>query len=217
MSFDSRIRFAKVPAALAFLDGWKCIEMAQAYLVLTAYAAPTQCFEDNCSRFHSGIATRIALELAGERGLSALSWMEAHRSKRETGKAPGVGKDEEVRACLLLHLALRICSPEAPHRHMCSSHRMHRAGARRPSSNTRSTRTTHYHRAAQHHAPLRRSHQARRSPGPCRRVSLRHLESPRPADRSLQKSRAFDHLTAMFDRNLQTSIANTTVKANEQR
>lgn len=52
------IHFAKAAAASAFIDGWKCVEMCQAYLMLTAYAAPTQRFEDSRSGFYSGIATR---------------------------------------------------------------------------------------------------------------------------------------------------------------
>jgi len=52
------IHFAKASAASAFIDGWKCVEMCQAYLMLTAYAPPTQRFEDNRSGFYSGIATR---------------------------------------------------------------------------------------------------------------------------------------------------------------
>src|SRR6266571_6932509 len=50
--------FAKASAASAFVDGWKCVEMCQAYLMLTAYAAPTQRFEDSRSGFYSGVATR---------------------------------------------------------------------------------------------------------------------------------------------------------------
>jgi hypothetical protein len=52
------IHFAKASAASAFIDGWKCVEMCQAYLMLTAYAPPTQRFEDSRSGFYSGIATR---------------------------------------------------------------------------------------------------------------------------------------------------------------
>jgi len=50
--------FAKASAASAFIDGWKCVEMCQAYLMLTAYTPPTQRFEDSRSGFYSGVATR---------------------------------------------------------------------------------------------------------------------------------------------------------------
>jgi len=52
------IHFAKASAASAFIDGWKCVEMCQAYLMLTAYAPPTQRFEDNRGGFYSGVAVR---------------------------------------------------------------------------------------------------------------------------------------------------------------
>jgi hypothetical protein len=55
------IHFAKAAAASAFIDGWKCVEMCQAYLMLTAYAPPTQRYEDNRGGFYSSIATRYRM------------------------------------------------------------------------------------------------------------------------------------------------------------
>ncbi|KAH9034216.1 hypothetical protein EDB85DRAFT_1948273 [Lactarius pseudohatsudake] len=109
------IHFAKAGAASAFIDGWKCVEMCQAYLMLTAYAAPTQRFEDSRSGFYSGVATRLAIELGLNRDSTVQPLDERHErellnrrrtwmvcsimdgsTSLETGKAPGVGKDDEV-------------------------------------------------------------------------------------------------------------------------
>ncbi|KAF8498188.1 hypothetical protein F5888DRAFT_1693337 [Russula emetica] len=109
------IHFAKASAASAFVDGWKCVEMCQAYLMLTAYSPPTQRFEDNRSGFYSGVATRLALELGLNRDSNVKTLDERHErellnrrrtwmicsiidgsTSLETGKAPEVGRDEEV-------------------------------------------------------------------------------------------------------------------------
>lgn len=128
------MHFARAAAASAFIDGWKCVEMCQAYLMLTAYAVPTQRFEDSRSGFYSGVASRynryfahfsfgsshnhcsrLALELGLNRDSKESPRDERHErellnrrrtwmicsimdgsTSLETGKAPGVGKDEEV-------------------------------------------------------------------------------------------------------------------------
>ena len=102
--------------------------------MLTAYAVPTQRFEDNRSGFYSGVASRynhyfalflfglshghysrLALELGLNRDSKEPSLDERHErellnrrrtwmicsimdgsTSLETGRAPGVGKDEEV-------------------------------------------------------------------------------------------------------------------------
>jgi len=109
------IHFAKAAAASAFIDGWKCVEMCQAYLMLTAYATPTQRYEDSRSGFYSGIATRLARELGLDRDSDVRALDERHErellnrrrtwmicsivdgsTSLETGKEPGVGKDREL-------------------------------------------------------------------------------------------------------------------------
>ncbi|KAI0062961.1 hypothetical protein BV25DRAFT_1803108 [Artomyces pyxidatus] len=57
------IHFAKASAASAFIDGWKCVEMCQAYIILAAYGVPTQRWEESRSWTYTGIAARIAVEL----------------------------------------------------------------------------------------------------------------------------------------------------------
>ncbi|KAI0041669.1 hypothetical protein FA95DRAFT_1565152 [Auriscalpium vulgare] len=57
------IHFAKASAASASVDGWKCVEMCQAYLILAAYGVPHRRFEESRSWFYTGVATRLAVEL----------------------------------------------------------------------------------------------------------------------------------------------------------
>ncbi|KAI0263263.1 hypothetical protein BC834DRAFT_325863 [Gloeopeniophorella convolvens] len=188
------VHFAKASAASAFIDGWKCVEMCQAYLILTAYAAPTQRFEDSRSGFYSGIATRIALELGLNRDSSARPLDERHErellnrrrtwmicsimdgsTSLETGKAPGVGNDEE-----LTSNASRWCS---------TSKFQHPFDADLP-------------------AIIELLSIMHRFTEAIKRVGFQVC-----ADK---KSRALDRLIATFDRDLQTSIANTTVQANRR-
>ncbi|KAH9034519.1 hypothetical protein EDB84DRAFT_1486618 [Lactarius hengduanensis] len=185
------IHFAKAGAASAFIDGWKCVEMCQAYLMLTAYAAPTQRFEDSRSGFYSGVATRLAIELGLNRDSTVQPLDERHErellnrrrtwmvcsimdgsTSLETGKAPGVGKDDE-----LTSNASRWCS---------ASKFQHPFDADLP-------------------AIIELLSIMHRFTDCMKRVGFE------------KKSRALDRLISSFDRDLQTSIANTTVKANERR
>ena len=54
------IHFARAAAASAFIDGWKCVEMCQAYMMLVGYAVPTQRYEESRSGFYSGVAGRYS-------------------------------------------------------------------------------------------------------------------------------------------------------------
>ncbi|KAI9435735.1 fungal-specific transcription factor domain-containing protein [Lactarius indigo] len=185
------IHFAKAGAASAFIDGWKCVEMCQAYLMLTAYAAPTQRFEDSRSGFYSGVATRLAIELGLNRDSNVQPLDERHErellnrrrtwmicsimdgsTSLETGKAPGVRKDDE-----LTSNASRWCS---------ASKFQHPFDADLP-------------------AIIELLSIMHRFTDCMKRVGYE------------KKSRALDRLISSFDRDLQTSIANTTVKANERR
>ncbi|TFY56655.1 hypothetical protein EVG20_g8846 [Dentipellis fragilis] len=61
--YKMAMHFAKASAASAFIDGWKCIEMVQAYLIMAAYGVPTRRWEEDRSWFYSGVAFRLAMEL----------------------------------------------------------------------------------------------------------------------------------------------------------
>lgn len=184
------IHFAKASAASAFIDGWKCVEMCQAYLMLTAYTPPTQRFEDNRSGFYSGVATRLAIELGLNRNSNVKSLDERHErellnrrrtwmicsiidgsTSLETGKAPEVGRDEE-----LTSNASRWCS------------------------------------ASKYQHPFDAD-----LPAIIELLSIMHrFTAAIPRVGFEKKSRALDRLITTFDRDLQTSVANTTVQANKR-
>ncbi|KAH9969384.1 hypothetical protein BGW80DRAFT_1461677 [Lactifluus volemus] len=186
--YNLAIHFAKAAAASAFIDGWKCVEMCQAYLMLTAYAAPTQRYEDNRSGFYSGIATRLALELGLNRDSNTRPLDERHEreilnrrrtwmicsimdgsTSLETGKAPGVGTDDE-----LTSNASRWCS---------ASKFQHPFDADLPAI--------------------------------IELLSIMHRFTE--AIRHLGLESCIGSFDSTFNRELQTSIANTTVKANQRR
>ena len=52
------IHLAKTAAANAFLDGWKTVEMCQAYALMASYMPPARRWDEDRSRFYSGIAIR---------------------------------------------------------------------------------------------------------------------------------------------------------------
>ncbi|KAH9957520.1 hypothetical protein BC827DRAFT_1270211 [Russula dissimulans] len=187
------IHFAKAAAASAFIDGWKCVEMCQAYLMLTAYATPTQRFEDSRSGFYSGIATRLALELGLDRDHNSdvrplderherellnrrRTWMICSivdgSTSLETGNAPGVGKDEKLSTD-----ATRWCS---------ASKYQHQFDADLP-------------------AIIELLCIMQRFTEAIRRVGYQ------------KKSRALDRLIASFDRDFKKSLANTKLRANQRR
>ncbi|KAH9068022.1 hypothetical protein EDB83DRAFT_2314835 [Lactarius deliciosus] len=175
------IHFAKAGAASAFIDGWKCVEMCQAYLMLTAYAAPTQ--RTLSASRTVGAASTLALppvqplderherELLNRRRTWMVCSIMDGSTSLETGKAPGVGKDDE-----LTSNASRWCS---------ASKFQHPFDADLP-------------------AIIELLSIMHRFTDCMKRVGFE------------KKSRALDRLISSFDRDLQTSIANTTVKANER-
>ncbi|THH33350.1 hypothetical protein EUX98_g804 [Antrodiella citrinella] len=57
------LHLAKAAAANAFLDGWKTIEMCQAYILLGAYIPPARRWEEDRYWFFTGIAFRLGIEL----------------------------------------------------------------------------------------------------------------------------------------------------------
>ena len=54
------IHVAKMAAANAFLDGWKTVEMCQAYALMASYMPPARRWDEDRTRFYSGIAFRSA-------------------------------------------------------------------------------------------------------------------------------------------------------------
>ncbi|KAF7373029.1 Protein priB [Mycena sanguinolenta] len=57
------MQFAKRSAANALNDGWKTIELCQAYILLSIYSVPMQKSEKDCSWLYSGVAIRLATDL----------------------------------------------------------------------------------------------------------------------------------------------------------
>jgi hypothetical protein len=120
--YNLAIYFAKALVASAFIDGWKCVEMCQAYLMLTAYAPPTQ--RDSKTR---PLDERHEREILNRRPTWIICSIMDGSTSLETGNALGVGKDEDV--CLS-----RVV--DHADSKLDSSHPTHPAGARLPSSNT---------------------------------------------------------------------------------
>ncbi|KAJ6492304.1 fungal-specific transcription factor domain-containing protein [Mycena sanguinolenta] len=57
------MHFAKRSAANALNEGWKTIELCQAYLLLSIYAVPARNWEADCSWLYIGVAIRLATDL----------------------------------------------------------------------------------------------------------------------------------------------------------
>ncbi|THH20961.1 hypothetical protein EW146_g528 [Bondarzewia mesenterica] len=60
------LHFAKAAAASAFIEGWKCVEMAQAYLIMAAYAGGSSAaarWEEERGDFYVSVAARLVVEL----------------------------------------------------------------------------------------------------------------------------------------------------------
>ncbi|KAJ3537444.1 hypothetical protein NM688_g6690 [Phlebia brevispora] len=57
------IHIAKTAAANAFLDGWKTVEMCQAYTLMASYMPPARRWDEDRTWFYSGIAFRLAIDL----------------------------------------------------------------------------------------------------------------------------------------------------------
>ncbi|KAI0795864.1 hypothetical protein C8Q75DRAFT_744153 [Abortiporus biennis] len=57
------MHFAKHAAANALITGWKSVELAQAYILMSIYAVPARRWEDDRSWLYTGLATRIATDL----------------------------------------------------------------------------------------------------------------------------------------------------------
>jgi hypothetical protein len=57
------MHFAKHSAANALIDGWKSVELCQAYILMSIYAQPAKRWEEDRSWLYTGLAIRIATDL----------------------------------------------------------------------------------------------------------------------------------------------------------
>jgi hypothetical protein len=57
------MHFAKNSAANALNDGWKSVELCQAYILLSIYAVPARKWEEDRSWLYAGLAIRLATDL----------------------------------------------------------------------------------------------------------------------------------------------------------
>ncbi|KIY68921.1 hypothetical protein CYLTODRAFT_373583 [Cylindrobasidium torrendii FP15055 ss-10] len=58
------MHFAKHSAANALIDGWKSVELCQAYILMSIYAVPARRWEEDRSWLYTGLAIRIATDLS---------------------------------------------------------------------------------------------------------------------------------------------------------
>ncbi|KAI0651059.1 fungal-specific transcription factor domain-containing protein [Trametes meyenii] len=61
--YSMAAHFAKAAAANTLLDGWKTIEICQAFTLLGMYSPPVQRLEENRAWSYTGIASRLAMAL----------------------------------------------------------------------------------------------------------------------------------------------------------
>lgn len=57
------MHFAKHAAANALITGWKSVELAQAYIILSIYSVPARRWEEDRGWLYTGLAIRIATDL----------------------------------------------------------------------------------------------------------------------------------------------------------
>ncbi|KAL0566819.1 hypothetical protein V5O48_015183 [Marasmius crinis-equi] len=73
------MHFAKHSAANALVDGWKSVELCQAYFLMSIYAVPARRWEEDRSWLYTGLAIRIATDL----NLHTLPTTKPHNEKQE--------------------------------------------------------------------------------------------------------------------------------------
>ncbi|KAL0066966.1 hypothetical protein AAF712_005955 [Marasmius tenuissimus] len=73
------MHFAKHSAANALVDGWKSVELCQAYILMSIYAVPARRWEEDRSWLYTGLAIRIATDL----NLHMLPATKSHNEKQE--------------------------------------------------------------------------------------------------------------------------------------
>ncbi|KAF9267092.1 hypothetical protein L218DRAFT_955568 [Marasmius fiardii PR-910] len=73
------MHFAKHSAANALVDGWKSVELCQAYILMSIYAVPARRWEEDRSWLYTGLAIRIATDL----NLHMVPTTKPHNEKQE--------------------------------------------------------------------------------------------------------------------------------------
>ncbi|KAI5120043.1 hypothetical protein M0805_000293 [Coniferiporia weirii] len=72
------MHFAKHAAATALIDGWKSVELCQAYILMAVYAVPARRWEEDRSWLYIGLAIRLATDLNLHQASSAKPTSELH-------------------------------------------------------------------------------------------------------------------------------------------
>ena len=57
------MHFAKHAAANALIDGWKSVELCQAYILMSIYAVPARRWEEDRSWLYTGLAIRYVIRV----------------------------------------------------------------------------------------------------------------------------------------------------------
>ena len=57
------MHFAKHAAASALLNGWKSVELSQAYILMSLYGVPARRWEEDRNWLYTGLAIRLATDL----------------------------------------------------------------------------------------------------------------------------------------------------------
>lgn len=61
------MHFAKHSAANALIDGWKSVELCQAYILMSIYAVPARRWEEDRSWLYTGLAIRSVFFMSSVR------------------------------------------------------------------------------------------------------------------------------------------------------
>ncbi|CAE6458081.1 unnamed protein product [Rhizoctonia solani] len=61
--YSIAMHFAKQSAAMALIDGWKSVELIQAYILMSVYPAPARLWEEDRTGLYLGLAIRMATDL----------------------------------------------------------------------------------------------------------------------------------------------------------
>ncbi|KAH8813808.1 fungal-specific transcription factor domain-containing protein [Flagelloscypha sp. PMI_526] len=98
------MHFAKHAAANALIDGWKTVELVQAYILMSVYAVPARRWEEDRSWLYTGLAIRIATDLNLHRTPSikpstatSLPSASPHSGSGSTPGGKSVKKEKEIK------------------------------------------------------------------------------------------------------------------------
>jgi hypothetical protein len=67
------MHFAKSAASSALIDGWKSVELCQAYILMSIYAVPARRWEEDRSWLYTGLAIRCVPQSGADKGLESLT------------------------------------------------------------------------------------------------------------------------------------------------